>query len=143
MEKYNKIKSTDKFSCLVNMFSNLDLLKMRGGNDSIISSIICDLEEFSGFEFMDAIRFRKELDIIGDYCEKFFDCDEKGFSYQIGCRYQHIEFDFTENIDAEINYLQGLLKIYNPIYIKEINLIKELICDLIKFKPKFDKYLNS
>jgi len=143
MEKYNKIRHTNKFSYLTTLFANLDALGKKHGETHLITDTRQKLQEFAGYEFMNAIRFRKEFEVIRDYCEKFFDCKEKGFSYQLGCRYQKIDFDFTPNIDAEIDYLKGLLKIYNPVFAQEINLIEKLIEDLEKFKPHFDEYLNS
>lgn len=85
----------------------------------------------------------KHFKIIQDYSDKFFDCKEKGFSYELGCRYQKIDFDFTPNIDAEINFLKGLLKIYKPEFVEEIKLIENLIRDLKAFKTHFEEYLKS
>ena len=76
--------------------------------------VVKNLKEFVGFEYMQALQFREDFSKIQDYCEKFFDCKEKGFSYELGCRYQKIDFDSVENIDGEINFLNSLLKIYSP-----------------------------
>lgn len=143
MKKYNEIRKTDKFSYLTCLFANIDALYKKLGDVHLVSDTHQKLEEFAGYEYMQAIRFRKHFAVIQDYCEKFFECKEKGFSYELGCRYQKIDFDFTPNIDAEINYLKGLLNIYKPEFAQEISIIKSLIKDLEAFKPHFDEYLKS
>lgn len=143
MKKYNEIKNTDKFTYLTCLFANIDALGEKHGETHLVTDTRQKLQEFAGFELMNAIRFRKHFSVIEDYCEKFFDCKEKGFSYELGCRYQKIDFDYTPNIDAEISYLKGLLNIYKPEFAQEISIIKNLIKDLEAFKPHFDEYLNS
>ena len=143
MKKYNEIRKTDKFSCLTSLFANLDALYEKLGDVYLVSNTHQNLQEFAGYEYVQAIRFRKHFAVIQDYCDKFFECKEKGFSHNLGCRYQKIDFDFTPNIDAEINWLKGLLKIYKPEFAQEISIIESLIKDLEEFKPHFDEYLNS
>ena len=143
MKKYDEIRMTDKFTYLDVMFNNLKEMKVKFGDSYLISNTQLNLMEFAGYEYMKAYRFKQHYDVIRDYCEKFFECKEKGFGYQLGCRYQKISFDFTSNIDGEINWLKGLLNIYSDNFPQEIQLIKSLIIDLEKFKPHFDEYLNS
>ena len=92
---------------------------------------------------MNAIRFRIEFEKIRDYSEKFYQSNEHGLNDVLGCRYANIDFDSTHNVDSEINYLKGLLRIYNHSFVYEIDLIEHLIKDLEAFKPHLDEYLNS
>lgn len=140
MEKYNNIKNTDQFHYLTSIFSQIELLVVKSAIQTEISRLKSNIEEFAGHEFMAAIRFRKDFSVIQDYCEKFFDCKEEGLSYQLGCRYQNIDFTSSYNIDAEISFLEALLEVYNPKFKGEITLIKFLILDLQKFKVKFEEY---
>lgn len=143
MKKYNEIRKTDKFSYLTCLFANIDVLYKKLGDVHIVSDTHQKLQEFAGYEYMQAIEYRKHFAVIQEYCTKFFECKEKGFSYELGCRYQKIDFDLTPNIDSEINYLKGLLRIYKPEFKHQIKLIEELIIDLEAFKPHFDDYLNK
>ena len=142
MKKFNNIRQTDKFSRLVAIFSDIEVIARKNGTASV-SHLVENLKEFAGFEYIQALQFREDFSKIQDYCEKFFDCKEKGFSYELGCRYQKIDFDFVENIDGEINFLNNLLKIYSPEFIAEKELIYELISDLEEFRPIFAKYAAS
>lgn len=130
MKKFNDIRQTEKFSRLVSMLSDIDALERKTNGSSILSHLKENLTEFVGHDFMQAIQFRKDFSKIQDYCEKFFECEEKGFSYELGCRYQKIDFDFPENIDVEIRFLANLLSVYSVEFPKEIELIKSLISDL-------------
>lgn len=140
MKKFNDIRQTEKFSRLVSMLSDIDALERKTNGSSILSHLKENLTEFVGHDFMQAIQFRKDFSKIQDYCEKFFECEEKGFSYELGCRYQKIDFDFPENIDVEIRFLANLLSVYSVEFPKEIELIKSLISDLEEFRPIFAKY---
>jgi len=143
MEKYNNIRKTDKFNNLTRLFANIDALYNKLGDVHLVSDTRQKLEEFAGYRYMQAVQFRKHFAVIQDYCSKFFNCKEKGFSYELGCRYQKIDFDITPNIDAEIKYLKGLLNIYKPEFVQEIVIIESLIKDLEAFKPHFEEYYNS
>ena len=140
MKKFNNIRQTDKFSRLVSMFSDIEALERKTNGSAMLSHLKENLIEFVGHDYMQAIQFIKDFSKIQDYCEKFFECEEKGFSYELGCRYQKIDFDFTENIDGEIRFLTHLLSIYSSEFPKEIELINSLISDLEEFKPIFAKY---
>lgn len=135
MEKINILrKGSDKFDYFRSAMIKLKTLKQ--------TEIVNDLREMAGHEFCAAHEYLMSFNVIQDYCEKFFDCKDQGFSYILGCRYQKVDFDFPQNIDAEIKYLRALLVIYNPKFNLEISLINALINDLIKFKPEFEKYYN-
>lgn len=143
MKKFNDIRQTEKFSRLVVMFSDIEVIARKNNGAAFVSHLVENLKEFVGFEYMQALQFREDFSKIQDYCEKFFDCKEKGFSYELGCRYQKIDFDSVENIDGEINFLNSLLKIYSPEFIAEKELIYNLISDLEEFRPIFAKYAAS
>ena len=143
MKKFNDIRQTDKFSRLVAIFSDIEVIARKNNGAAFVSHLVENLKEFIGFEYIQALQFREDFSKIEDYCEKFFDCKEKGFSYELGCRYQKIDFDFVENIDGEIRFLTHLLSIYSSEFPKEIELINSLISDLEEFRPIFAKYSAS
>ena len=61
MEKYNKIRHTNKFSYLTTLFANLDALGKKHGETHLITDTRQKLQEFAGYEFMNAIRLEKSL----------------------------------------------------------------------------------
>lgn len=142
MEKFNKIRRTDKFNRFVEMMNGIEKLQ-KHQYTGILNEVYNNLKEFAGSELVRAFEYRKKVMVIEDYCDRFFDCKEKGFSYELGCKYQKIDFDFPENIDGEIRWLENLCNVYNPEFKDELLIIRELIIDLGEFKKYFTKYYES
>ena len=138
MTKLNEIQKTDQFKRFTTIMNRVNHLEEKHGYSSTTNDIRQELIELMGNKYLDAYDLMKSFSKIQDYCEKFFECEEKGFSYELGCKYQHIKFDYAQNIEGEINWLKGLVKIYNPAYKEEIRLILSLINDLYRFKEKFE-----
>jgi hypothetical protein len=143
MEKYNAFSRSDKFQDVVGILDQVERLQ-NFKSSSALQSIYNKVIDLAGTGFRDAIEYRKHFRVIQDYCEKFFECKTKGgFSYELGCRYQKIDFDFPQNIEGEIKYLEALLRIYNPFFTEEISIINSLIIDLKEFITVFSEYYNS
>jgi hypothetical protein len=137
MLNFNEIRKTDKFQRFATIMDRVNYLEEKHGYSSVTNDIKQELIELMGDKYLDVYEFRQKFSKIQDYCEKFFECPEKGFSYELGCKYQHIKFDYPANVKAEIDWLNDLLKIYNSDYKEEIKLIEELINDLKIFKKYF------
>lgn len=86
-------------------------------------------------EIYAALIFRHNvLSKIEDYCDKFFDCKERGFSYELGCYFQKCEYKHEGFIRSDINRFKSLLEIYNSDkFPEEYKLISELVNDLKSF----------
>lgn len=141
MEKFNNIKDTVQFPYLVSIFNQLELLnKKKDVGESYLSQLHNNIREFAGYEMIQAYEFYLAFEKIKDYAEKFYDCKEKGLSYQLGCRYSKIDFTYADNINGEISFLKALLEVYNEDFKDEISLIKSLILDLHEFHEAFQKY---
>jgi hypothetical protein len=151
MEKFNVMSQTENFETKKQIFNDLrkqiELNNIKGIDQERINRVFNRFsEKFISNNVLEAIEYSNEFDEIKDYCEKFFDIKESneiGFSYELGCRYQKIDFDNSENIIGEIKYLKNLLKIYNENFPEEVKLIFQLILDLKDFYPKFIKYSNT
>lgn len=75
---------------------------------------------------------------IEDYCDKFFECKEKGLSYELGCYFQKKEYKWDCHIFSDIERFKALLSVYDKEkYPEESKLIEELISDLEEFKEKW------
>lgn len=100
------------------------------------------IEYLVGKEIYAALLFQYNvLSNIENYCDKFFDCDEHGFSYELGCYFQNREYQHEGFIQSDINKFSHLLKVYNAEnFKKEYNLIIELVKDLKAFLNDWSKY---
>jgi len=138
MTKLNEIQKTDKFQSFAAIMDNIYYLEEKHGYSSITNDIRQELIELMGNKYLNVYDYLKNFSEIKHYSDKFFDCEEKGFSYELGCRYLNIKFDYPQNVEGEINWLKDLLKIYNPDYKEEIRLILSLINNLYRFKEQFE-----
>lgn len=81
---------------------------------------------------------------IEDYCCAFFECKEKGLSYEIGCYLQKREYQHEGFIQRDIDKFSALLKVYNKeTYPVEYNLITNLVNSLYWFQKKWESYEES
>lgn len=78
---------------------------------------------------------------IEDYCDKFFDCYEHGFSYELGCYFQKREYQSRGFIEADIKGFSSLVEVYDSEkYPEEYKLLQELVKDLQWFLRKWNDY---
>lgn len=78
---------------------------------------------------------------IEDYCDKFFDCQEHGFSYELGCYFQKREYQSSGFIEADIKRFNSLIEVYDSEkYPEECKLLQELVKDLQWFLRKWNDY---
>lgn len=78
---------------------------------------------------------------IEDYCSKFFDCKEHGFSYELGCYFQKMEYQSRGFIESDIKRFSSLIAVYNSDrFPEEYKLLQELVKDLQWFLEKWDSY---
>lgn len=83
----------------------------------------------------------KVLSVIDSYCCKFFDCTDKGLSYELGCYFQNRKYESDGFIESDIRKFESLLKIYNASsYPNEFNLIRNLVQDLRIFLERWRIY---
>lgn len=89
------------------------------------------IESLVSKEIHAALLFNKIIRKIEDYCCKFFECAEHGFSYELGCYFQKREYKHEGFIKSDIDKFKALMLIYNQDkFPKEYKLIQELINDL-------------
>lgn len=131
--KIYDIKRTDKYRCAENVYISLS------DNDKY------KIEDLISKEVYSALLFNFHvLRKIEDYCCAFFECSEKGLSYEIGCYFQKREYQHEGFIQRDIDKFSALLKVYNKeIYPQEYNLIKNLVTSLCWFKKKWAQYEES
>ena len=81
------------------------------------------------------------IPLIEDNCDLAFDCKEDGFSYEIGCYFQNKKYSYVSNVNADIETLKKLLKVYDiEKFPKEIELINKIIFNLQKFVTRCETY---
>ena len=81
---------------------------------------------------------------IEGYCGRFFDCDEHGLSYELGCYFQKKEYKTRENIVSDLKKFTSLESVYDSSrFPKEFELIHELVIDLLWFIEKWNSFEKS
>lgn len=100
------------------------------------------IENLVSKEIYSALVFnRYVLDNVLKYCDEFFDCGEKGLSYELGCYFQTRKYEHDGMIDRDIQKFSALLKVYDTLsFPKECVLIQSLIDSLFKFKESWHNY---
>lgn len=103
------------------------------------------LENLVSKEVYSALLFYyNALLYIEVFCDKFFECKEKGLSYQLGCYFQKREYLCEGMIKSDINKFTALLTVYDKeSYPEECRLVRELIEALRKFEEKWKSYEES
>lgn len=125
--KFYDIRSTDTYKDAFGVYSLLpDGYKYR-------------IENLISKEVYAAILFNQSaVRKIDDYCCKFFECKEKGLSYELGCYFQNKKYESGQHILNDIDRFKSLLSIYDrKKYPEESKLVEELISDLEEFKEKW------
>ena len=125
--KIYKIKSTIEYATAAEVYCNLPE-KDKSRIQYLVSK-----------EVYNALWFdRYVLSGILKYCDEFFDCKEKGLSYELGCYFQTRKYEHDGMIDRDIQKFTALLKVYDTLsYRKECILIQSLISSLLAFKEKW------
>lgn len=78
---------------------------------------------------------------IEDYCCKFFECNEQGLSYELGCYFQKRKYESRGFIEADIKRFNSLIEVYDSEkYPEECKLLQELVKDLQWFLRKWNDY---
>lgn len=100
------------------------------------------IENLISKEVYAAILFSKYvLRSVDDYCCKFFECKEHGFSYEIGCYLQKREYVYKGMISSDINKFSSLLSIYDKDrYPEESRLVEEFVHNLESFLKKWEDF---
>ena len=81
------------------------------------------------------------LDNIEKYCDDFFNCKERGLSYELGCYFQTREYEHDGMIDSDIQKFSALLNVYDKVsFPKECALVQSLIASLFEFKESWHNY---
>lgn len=103
------------------------------------------LQDTVSKEVYSAILFANSvINPILDYCDKFFDCKESGFSYELGCYFQKREYQSDGFIQVDIGKFTSLLKVYNSNeYPQEYSLITQLVETLKVSKEKWLSFEES
>lgn len=128
--KFYDIRKTDKY---IDARSVYDLLPV---------DYEYKLKPLIGEDIYHAILFDKNvLSPIESYCEKFYDCHEKGMKYELGLYFQKRKYEHEGFITSDIRKFSSLLKVYNKeTFPEEYNLIAELVKDLNKFLRNWKTY---
>ena len=128
--KFYKIRKTTSFSYAEDVYMSLS------EHDKY------KIENLVSKEIYSALLFKFDVvSKIEDYCDKFFDCGEKGLSYELGCYFQKREYEHEGFIESDIRRFSSLLKVYNKQkYPKEYELICNLIASLAIFKERWLSY---
>lgn len=78
---------------------------------------------------------------VDDYCCKFFECKEHGFSYEIGCYLQKREYVYKGMISSDINKFSSLLSVYDKNrYPEESRLVEEFMHNLESILKKWEDF---
>lgn len=143
MEIINEIRNTEDYKNFKEIIDNLDDLIFKSDGNRVLLNTRKLILDFSDENYMKVFLYEKELRKIEDYCDKFFECSQNGFSYELGCKYQKIKFDSIDNIRSEIRWLEKLISIYDEFYKEEIKIILDLIDDLNKFKKYCESFIEK
>lgn len=121
--KFYEIKKTDEFSNAESVYTLLP------------TNYKYMIERLIRKEIYSALIFKHNvLSKIEYYCDKFFECKEHGFSYELGCYFQKREYQYEGFIESDISKFNSLLEVYNSEkYPEEYKLISELVNDLKSF----------
>lgn len=85
-----------------------------------------------------AYRYEKDLEEVQQFSIRFYTNEEIGFGNELGFRYSRITFDSISDIRREINWIENLLKVYNPKkFTQEKIILLELKNCLKEFTQKF------
>lgn len=131
--KFNEISQSDKYQRTCEIYR---LLPDRG---KMYLQDIVPKEVYSAILFANSV-----INPILDYCDKFFDCKENGFSYELGCYFQKREYQSDGFIQRDIDKFTALLKVYNSNeYPQEYSLITQLVETLKVSKERWLSFEES
>lgn len=130
------IRSKEIFKDALSIYQHLDRIQ-----HDALENLLKEVEEGGLYE---AVAMQANVIFKADIlCDLFFDCKEKGFSYELGCYFQK-HFDDYNNlakIDSDITMLSHLLGVYDfQNYPEEfkyiryaIEVLKWLYCNVRRF----------
>ena len=145
MERLKKYRASDAISEYETICLKLKLCEGKLC-ETDIEQFSRAIEYFVPREISQSRPYLDQLSNVQSQCSKFWDL-KCPFSYELGCRYQKINFDFVSNVDGEKKWLKEIRKLYVDSGHKEalividetLMLLELLIEEMIRFFENLKK----
>lgn len=149
MIRLDRYKNTDAISNVETIKSKIKIAQVRNTlSETDISQLSDAIKYFVPQELWESRPYLDKLSEVQSMCSEFWSLKEDPLSYDLGCKYQKIKFDFPSNVNSEINELLNFKKIYSEtnrpktlmVIDKTISLLEELQQEMFIFFENNKKY---
>lgn len=147
MIRLDRYKTTDAISNVETIKSKL---KMHNLSETDISQLSEAIKYFIPQELWESRKYLDKLSEVQSMCSKFWSLKGDPLSYDLGCKYQKIKFDFPSNIDSEIKKMLNLRDLYSEsetdrpktisVIDETVSLLEELQSEMFTFFENNKKY---